>query len=147
LEAWRDRITLFPRNSTADPISPAIWQGVTDTMSRSEVEAHLSSFLKSRTQEQSEFDTPLGKLLWRIDREISGGDEAKITRMYLYPRRLTLDEVFSRETVDCLRALPAGARYLVVMRGSEQGQRATLEIEGSLIKKIIWRPAGGEPSS
>ena len=139
IHVWRDRVVLYPRHPTRDLLPSNLWHGIERKMSRREVEALLASDLRSRQPYWSEFETPLGRLRWSLDREFSGGDEAKIPRIYLYPRRLTLNDVLSAAVVDCLRKAAPKPNYVVVMRGKGKGQLATLVVDGLVIKRIIWQ--------
>lgn len=139
VEVWRDRAILVPRNSSRELLSSFLWQGIEPAMSRADVEALLASNLRSRETSWSEFETPLGRLRWSLDREFSGGDEAKIPRVYLYPRELSLNDVLSAPVVDCLRKATPRPKYVVVMRSNGKGQLATLVMDGPIIKRVIWR--------
>ncbi len=139
VEAWRDRAILMPRTSSKDLVSSALWQGIKPTMSRSEIESLLVSHLRSRQPYWSEFETPLGRLRWSLDREASGGDVVQIPRIYLYPKNLSLKEVFSAEVVECLRRAAPEAKYVVVRRSSGRSQPTTLVVDGFRIQQVIWR--------
>jgi hypothetical protein len=139
VQVWRDRAILYPRHPASDLLPMTLWQGIDRTMSRSEVEALLASYLRSRQPYWSEFETPLGRLQWRLDREVSGGDEAKIPRIYLYPSELSLDDVLSAASADCLWKATSKPKDVMFMRSKGKGQLATVVVEGHTIKQIIWR--------
>jgi hypothetical protein len=140
VEVWQDQAVLVPRNPSKELLSSALWQGITPTMSRAEVEAIMAAYLRSRESYWSEFATPLGRLRWSLDREVSGGDEAKIPRIYLYPRKLVLADVLATDVVQCLQVAAPKVRYVIVM-SSADSQRATLVVEGLTIKRVIWQQA------
>lgn len=138
IHVWRNRAVLYPRHPANDLLSSNLWQGIERTMSRRAVEALLASHLRVRELYWSEFETPLGRLRWSLDREFSGGDEAKIPRIYLYPRKLSLNDVLGADAVNCLRKAAPKAKYVVIMRSKGKGQLATLVVEGLTIKRVIW---------
>lgn len=137
VEVWRDRAVLVPRTST-ELLPASLWQGISPMMSRTQVEALLATHLQSRQPYWSEFATPLGKLRWSLDREASGGDEVQIPRVYLYPKQLSLKDILDPGTLECLRKAAPKAKYLIVRRGDGQGQLATLEVAGLIIRTVIW---------
>lgn len=136
---WFDNVSIYPRSSAKELIDSAFWQGVDHTMSRREVETVLAPYLRARQLNSSEFETPLGRVRWSLDHEVSGGDEARIPRIYLYPRKLFLGDVLAAEVVDCLRKAAPKAKYVVVMGGQDRDQRATIVVEGLTIKKVVWQ--------
>lgn len=144
IHIWRDSASLYPRSPGEELLAPTVWQGIERTMSRSEVEAVLAPHLRSRKADWSEFDTPLGRLRWSLDREFSGGIEAKIQRVYLYPARLSLKDVLGAGALTCLKEAGGRPRYVVVKRSDRKGQLATLEVDGLAIKQVIWRQRSDE---
>lgn len=139
IEVWRDSAVLVPRSPAQELLSPTLWQGIKHTMSRGEVEAVLAQHLRSRKTYGSEFNTPLGKLQWSLDREASGGDEVRIPRIYLYPRKLTLNETLNEDVVMCLRKDAPNAKYVIVMSGAKGRQLATIVVDGLAIKRVVWQ--------
>ena len=141
IDTWRDRAILIPRTSSRELIASSLWQGIEPTMSRSEIETLLATYLRSRQPYWSEFETPLGRLRWSLDREASGGDVAEIPRIYLDPKNLSLKDVLSADVVECLQRASPRAKELVVRRSSGEGQLATIVVDGLTVKQVIWRQA------
>lgn len=141
IHIWRDSVSLYPRSASEDLLPDALWQGIERTMSRSDIEALLGSNLRSRHRDWSEFETPLGRLRWALDREYSGDIEATIKRVYLYPSHLMLSDVLSADVMECLRESQARPKYVVVMRSIGNGQLATLEVDGPAIRRVTWDQA------
>lgn len=140
IEVWRDRAILLPRTSSKELLSPALWHGISRTMTRTEVESLLAAHLRSRTTYWSDFETPLGRLRWSLDREFSGGIEARIPRVYLFPSRLSLKDVLAADVLSCLRMAAPNARYVIVMRSTDS-RLATVVVDGQMIERVIWRQA------
>jgi hypothetical protein len=139
VEALGATAVVRPWVSSKEELLPAqLWQGINPSISRSDMEALLAADLRVRNPYWSEFETPLGRLRWSLDREYSGGDEAKVPRIYLYPRRLTLSQIFSVSSLKCLRSVAPEARDIVVMSRSGD-QLATLVVDGLTVEQIIWR--------
>ena len=138
IETWRDRAIIIPRSRSREILPPALSQGVSPTMSRTEVETLLANYLSFRRPNRSEFETPLGRVEWRLDREVSGGEVAELPRTYLYPTRLGLVDVLDTHTMQCLERASPRVRYVIVRRSDGKGQLATLVVEEFAIKHVIW---------
>jgi hypothetical protein len=139
IDTWRDRAILIPRTSLGQLISSDLWQGIEPTMSRSEIETLLATYLRSRQSYWSEFETPLGRLRWSLDREASGGDVVQIPRIYLDPQNLSLKDVFSADVLECLQRAAPRAKEFVVRRSSGRSQPTTLVVDGLRVQQVIWR--------
>jgi hypothetical protein len=134
---WYDSVIIYPRTSSGELLPATLWQGIESNMSRNEIESLLAANLRTRQTYWSDFTTPLGRLRWSLDREFSGGDEAQIPRIYLYPEKLSLEEILDPGSVACLRKAAPKSKSVVVMRGKGQGQLATIVVNGLSIKQII----------
>jgi hypothetical protein len=137
IEVLSDRAIVRPWASSTEDLLPAkLWQGITPTMSRKAIEAHLAASLRTRQVDWSEFHTPVGRLRWRLDREFSGGDEARIPRIYVYPCKLSLADLLGTDALNCLRKAAPNISTIVFMTTTGD-QLATVIVNDLEIVQII----------
>lgn len=146
VEVWHDQAVLIPRPSI-ELLPLELRHGIQPTMSRVEIEKLLAPYLESRKANRSEFVTPLGRLNWSLDREVSGGYEARVTRVYFYPDRLSLGDFLDTGSLQCLREAGPDVSYVVLIRGDVHEQLATLRVEGLTVRRIVLSQRAEERTS